>query len=223
MTDTDDGARWTIQTDGSALSADKAEAVVALRLGLICNAIRSAQSLYDRVHTIDGPEGMRERYFSFLIGGAYLYEAIQAVGNHFAIIRQLAMAGGLDRGHLDEFSGQLQSGRSALCPILHRLRNNVGFHWDQPGLERWIDDHDGADVVWADGSGDINRGVLYRAAYDAVMPQVIPVLPGESDEDHLARIGEAIRGVGKTMNLIITIAEHALIGFLTKHNAKQVG
>ncbi len=214
---------WRVVTPSTVIAENEDDCVLALRLGAATNAIRAAQRFYLASEGSPGPAGERDRFWSFLIAAAFVGTALKMVDREASLhmrVWELARRGGAS----DETLALVDSvidGRHSLSDTIMRMRDKFAFHWDPSPMKKWLQARGKAEIVWAEGRGDSNGEMIYRASADAIANQINPPEPDETDEESRARAQEAINKFTPIMAAVLEVFESALATFLGDAGATQ--
>jgi hypothetical protein len=217
---------WSLEARKESLVDDPELSTLLLRLGIAVNATRAAQRFFYAVKDTRGPGGERDRFWAFLIGVGFMREAIQTLLRpKFPQIKALAMAGGAD-GELIEKVGALLSGKLPLSKTLNRLRNKLIFHWDETPIREFVQRYTEDRVVWADGIGNSQGEMIYRAAADALSNSVLPddssAPQPEPPEESMARLQRLLGELFRATELVLRMFDFAIKGHLLRVDVKTV-
>ena len=152
----------------------------------------------------------------------YLKEAIDLLRPKFPIIKELALNGGAAPETVDA-AAALLSGKSPLSPALDRLRNKLVFHWDEEPIREYAKKFKAARAVWAEGVGDTNGEMFYRAPANALTNSLLPDDPNEPDtpERNRERIAALMKEAGRATNLLAELFDRAIGGHLKQYTTPE--
>ena len=223
----DDDAPFTIESPSSSLTADRDQTILALRLGLAVNSLRSSHRHFVAVADAPGPGGERDRLWTFLSATAYVKEAMNILSGTKNAPPQKALVESLARkaGATDEMVetiNQLLAGTHPISAVVSRVRNKLTFHWDPAALGEWVDHYDKPSVMWLDGRGGSSNGdTLYRAAADSVVYSTVPptaaelaMAPDDRDEAVIERFKQTIVELTAVMDVLAHYLQLAMVPIL---------
>jgi len=218
--------QWRVEAPQVSLTGNIDTATLVLRLGIAVNAVRAAQRFFDAVKDTPGPAGERDRLWAFLIALDFLYEAVKTILQpKFPQIKDLAQVGGAQDELIRE-AGELLSGKLPLTKTLDRMRNKLIFHWDEDPIREFASRFSKSAVVWADGVGDTQGEMFYRAAADALTNSVLPDELGapqpESPERSIERLKALIAEVLSATDRVLKLFDFAIKGHLLEIGAKGI-
>src|SRR5262249_22272273 len=149
-------------------------------------ALKSQHRETERVMEETGAVGMVDMLMSFITAASFTKEAItiltgqKDVPPESARVKELALEAGASEELLAKI-GQLCGGSHPAAPVLARVRNKVGFHWDPVEVSNALADfRTNQYLVWAEARDQMTRGFVYRLAADVLANAI---LPGEKTED----------------------------------------
>jgi hypothetical protein len=159
------------------------------------------------VEDIKGPSAPGTRLWAFLLAVAYLPETAVTAQSRYPKPKKFAMPGGATQELLDAV-GQTFAGKTTVGGAMARIRNSLGFHFDQPAAEAWIMDYKEPQIVWAQGLGPKVGNTLFQASVDVTASNITP---GEDDaEKRQQLLAEVVTETGQVLKLL----EHALAGYM---------
>lgn len=218
-----EGKPWRIESPGASITDNVDQATLALRLGIAVNAMRAVQKFFYNFRDTPGPAGERDRLWAFLIAMGYLKEAIELLRPKFPVIKELALKGGGATETIDA-AAALLSGKSPLSPALDRLRNKLVFHWDEEPIREYAKKFTADRAVWAEGMGDTNGEMFYRAPANALTNSLLPDDSSEPDtpERNRERIAALMKEAGRATNILAEVFDRAIGGHLKQYDTRTV-
>jgi histidyl-tRNA synthetase len=213
---------WAIIVDHRSVTEESDDAKLCIRLGMAANAIGAAQRFYWFVRDARGPAGERDRSIAFVVAVGFVHEALQSIIRpNFERVRALAVEGGATIDaieYLDEFGAQ----RSPFGELIRRMRNKVGFHWDEDVVQEYIDRLEVKDLEWAEGIGQTQGESLFALSADALTNSLLPDdEPNADDARNLQRLRELLEGVVPAMKNVMLICQYAVMGHLNPYSKRQ--
>jgi hypothetical protein len=212
---------WSVVGPESSLTTTGDDAVLILRLGQSVNAIRAAQRFYLYAARGSGMAASRDQLIAFLTGVGWVVEALIGLRKRptdLARVCSLAREDGSPNSDIERLTAMLGTD-NALTTKLARVRDKLTFHWDRGSALSWIQDRDPGEVLWAQGVGDRNGDLVWRASSDVVANQIEPPEPGETREQSEERAKQFIQDFLPVMTLVVNVFERAIRSFLKKQRA----
>ncbi len=212
---------WSLVAPEGSLTTTGDDAVLVLRLGQSVNAIRAAQRFYLYAARESGMAASRDQLIAFLTGVGWVVEALIGLRRRpadLARVCDLARADGSPNRDIERLTAMLETD-NALMTKLARVRDKLTFHWDRGPALSWVQARDSGEVLWAQGVGDRNGDLLWRASSDVVANQIEPPEPGETREQSEERAKQFIQDFIPVMTLVVGVFEHAIRSFLHEQGA----
>jgi hypothetical protein len=200
---------WSLHAPAASLKSSSS--TVALQMGAAVNFMRAAQRWY--LATVDDatPAGLRDGVCAFLVSSAYLKEAVDSVLRpQYQLIVQLARQGGA-QDELITRIGDLASKKpnSLYSRLLMRLRNQLVFHFDAEPLQQWADQNTNQDVIWAEGTGELDGQVSWVASADASLDVFNRLSPDE--------VNKRIKEVADFSGDLVLLFQSAISAFIKQN------
>lgn len=200
---------WFFTAGPDSVKKDPALATLMLRLGAAVNAIRAAQRWILACKDASGVVGQQDLLWGFLVGAAYLKEAIDSLLRpHYQEIVRLAREDGTPEDAIKSL-GNLMSKkpRDLYSRLLMNARNRLVFHWEEETFRHWAEHHNNSTVVWARGTGEKDGGIVFLASSHALLDSLIP---DASEAEIHSRAGE----VAEASGLLVGVFQRAIHGYL---------
>ena len=168
-------SHFWVEAPCASVTDDPATAVLALRLALAVNALRSQQ----RYTMVIGDEpatvaAKRDRVLSFVIAAAFTAEALNIltgtgqVPGRSKVVAALAKKAEVPAALLATIS-QLMARTHAASPLLVRIRNQLTFHWDPEVLRESLTGFQKDEpLIWSEREAPTKGASIYRLAADVL-------------------------------------------------------
>jgi len=185
-----------------------------LRLGAAVNAIWATQRWSLACKNASGATGQRDQVWSFLVGVAYLKEAIDSLlGPYYQEIARLAREDGTPEDAIKSLGKLMSKKRQNLyARLLANARNRLIFHWEEEPCRHWAKHYSNSTVVWAQGAGEEDSEVVFVASSHALLDSLIP---GASDAEVRSRVNE----VAEASGLLVGVFQRAIHAYLSTYGA----
>lgn len=113
--------------------------------------------------------------------------------------------------------GQLMGGAHPASPLMVRVRNQLGFHWDPAVIAPAVAAITDEPLIWIEGRGLSEGASVYRFAADVLVNALIPGIAAMSNDEARERIGLAAADVTDAMHAISTYFALAIAGHLRQY------
>lgn len=212
------GSTQWIESGPRPILDDPDLATLIVRIGMATNALTAQINAgTDASRARRGVAKARDILSSLVTTCALTNEALAVARSGMAVLRPLARRAGA-KDSLLERVGQLCAGKHPANSLLHRARNNVGFHWDADVIGQSVREYGkNRKIVWLESEPDF-RETTHRLAFETLAHALFPSPEGGPSE---TTISAALADVSGAMDLIIEFFTASTYGYLKTVGADQ--